>query len=993
MQTQFQYITNLAKQYREYTENPTSLYVAINNLPKNIVEEIYKEYGNPDHNFKPVNLLRAEIARRILQGETASEALVNEIKDNIRTKNVDYFNHYKEHFLKQIQEYELFKRDLFANWQNPWSIFHGYFYRGPIRETVLNYLEQIAKDLLTKLELKDYIFHKVDFQGATNFGSDYCWIALYPITKESHKDSYQFFVRFDASPEAGQIAGWSVKEPKPNNLKPIVTYDDAYNLLQNLKPEITKLNKESRNYFKFAPGSQASEWERFFQEEIIAISYKDFELGDISRFNSNEEIKLSIGLPAESQSNQTYNLWLFKSANIGDVVFANKGVNTCLGIGIIASDYFYDEEVSKYNHKRQIKWLTNKVYQYKPGSLEYPVGGKYKTLFRPDTFSPTKVWEFLICEYVRLYPELAAIFDENDIVIQNLELENNELENPNQGPSFLKFFNPLLNILNKNGEGKPNEITNLVLKGFNFSEDELNQKTKTGVPILYNQVAWARNYLKDGGYISNIKRGIWSLTEFGKNKSLTDKEAYELFRSLQGKVKKQEQDIIEIEGILNEETEPLSFWWLNANPKIWSINNHTEGQRQTYTTHNEKGNKRRIYKYFEAAKKGDLIIGYESTPTKQIKAIYEVTKGIHNTANGEEIEFELVEKLEIPVHWNDLKNNAALQHCEVFINNQGSLFKLSEEEYDIIREIIDNKNIVTEKLLQSSNIKKYKFTDDSDKPFISESDFLQTVALLKRKKNIILQGPPGVGKTFIARKLAYEIMQEVKDANIEMVQFHQSYSYEDFIQGLRPTQKGGFDLKDGIFYSFCQRALAHPDRPFFFIIDEINRGNLSKIFGELMMLIEADKRDEKFALKLTYAEDEEDRFYVPSNLFIIGTMNTADRSLAIVDYALRRRFAFITLQPDYGNNFRSFLASKGLTAGMVEHICSAVTKVNSKIKEDINLGEGFQIGHSYFCTFTTNEDENKWWNEILFFELKPLLEEIWFDDSTTVTEVLKQLSR
>ena len=236
-------------------------------------------------------------------------------------------------------------------------------------------------------------------------------------------------------------------------------------------------------------------------------------------------------------------------------------------------------------------------------------------------------------------------------------------------------------------------------------------------------------------------------------------------------------------------------------------------------------------------------------------------------------------------------------------------------------------------------------------------------------------------------------MQEIKDANIEMVQFHQSYSYEDFIQGLRPTQKGGFDLRDGIFYSFCQRALAHPDRPFFFIIDEINRGNLSKIFGELMMLIEADKREEKFALKLTYAEDEEDRFYVPSNLYIIGTMNTADRSLAIVDYALRRRFAFITLQPDFDNNFRSFLASKGLTAGMVEHICSAVTKVNSKIKEDINLGEGFQIGHSYFCTFITYEDENKWWNEILSFELKPLLEEIWFDDSTIVSDVLKQLSR
>lgn len=574
MQTQFQYITDLAKQYRGYTENPISLYAAINSLPKNIVEEIYKEYGDPDRDFKPVNLLRAEIARRILQGETASEALVNEIKDNIRTKNVDYFNHYKEDFLKQIQEYELFKRDLFANWQNPWSIFHSYFYRGTIRETVLNYLEQIAKDLLAKLEFKDYIFHKVDFQGATNFGSDFCWIALYPITKESHKDSYQFFVRFDASPEAGQIAGWSVKEPKPNNLKPVATYDEAYNLLQKLKPEITKLNKESRNYFKFAPGSQASEWERFHNENIIAI---DFNFDDLNKFESREEMNKEIGLKDDDKSNKTWNLWLFKTANIGDVVFATKGVNTCLGIGIIEGIYFFDGIWDNFNHRRKVKWITDKVYQYKSNTLK-----NYKNLFRPDTFSPTIVYEFILNEYVRLYPESASIFAANNL---------------------------------------------------KFTVEKIGT-----TPIV-------------------------------------------------------SEPLVEIDEV-NEETEPLNFWWLNANPKIWSISNHTEGQRQTYTTHNEKGNKRRIYKYFEAAKEGDLIIGYESTPTKQIKAIYEVTKGIHNTANGEEIEFELVEKLEIPVHWNDLKNNAALQHCEVFINNQGSLFKLTEDEYDIIREIIDNKNII-----------------------------------------------------------------------------------------------------------------------------------------------------------------------------------------------------------------------------------------------------------------------------------------------------------
>ncbi|HOZ98259.1 MAG TPA: AAA family ATPase [Niabella sp.] len=876
MNPQFQYITQLAKQYESYSDNQSLLIDAINNLPKSVIDEIYAEYGNLDNKFQPVNLLRAEIARLLSSGTVITAQLIEEVKEYIRRKDKNYFAGLSKEFLQQLENYELGKRDMFANWQKLWGIFHTFFYQGIVKDTTRLYLEQMSKQLSQDLNVTDYDYHWVDFYGSSNFGSDWCWLALFPIQKETHKEAYQFFIRLGAQPQAGRVAGHSLKAAKANLLKQVNAYEEALIYLKELKNEIVKLNKESRNYFKFAPGSQASEWNRFHGEGIAAINYGGFNLGDISAFQSIEAINEAAGLTSDSQSNQTWNLWLFKTANIGDVVFATKGVNTCIGIGIIEGDYYYDKDINEYNHHRKVNWITDKIYQYKSGILK-----SYKTLFRPDTFSPTRVWEFLLNEYTRMYPELVPIFEQHN----------------------LKY----------NAEPARTPTASLPVEDLELQSEE--------------------------------------------------------------------------------EMTPLNFWWLNANPKIWSINNHAEGQRQTYTTHNEKGNKRRIYKYFEEAKPGDLIIGYESSPTKQIKAIYEVTKGIHTTEKGEEIEFELVEKLEIPIHWNDLKNNPALQHCEVFINNQGSLFRLTEEEYDIIREVIDNKNIITERLLQSSNVKKYKFREDNDKPFISEANFLQTVTLLKRKKNVILQGPPGVGKTFIARKLAYEIMQEVKDANIEMVQFHQSYSYEDFIQGLRPTLKGGIDLKDGIFYSFCQRALAHPDRPFFFIIDEINRGNLSKIFGELMMLIEADKREERFALKLTYAEDEEDRFYVPDNLYIIGTMNTADRSLAIVDYALRRRFAFVTLQPEYGDNFRSFLATKGLTATMVDHICSSVTKLNNKIKEDINLGEGFQIGHSYFCSFIFGEDENNWWKEIVSFELEPLLEEIWFDDPAKVTEILKHLSR
>jgi 5-methylcytosine-specific restriction protein B len=495
MQTQFQYITDLAKQYNSYSEKANDLFIAINSLPANTVEEIFKEYGDPERDFKPVNLLRAEISRKLLLGETINEALVNEIKDKIRSKDVDYFKHYKEGFLKQLQDYELFKRDLFANWQKPWSIFHVFFYRGIIKETTQNYLEQIAKDLLSKLSLNEYTFHTVDFQGASNFGSPYCWIALYPITKESHKDSYQFFIYLKSNPEAGQLAGWSIKDPKPNKLKEIGSYDESLFYLMELKPEITKLNKDSRNYFKFAPGSQASEWNRFYDEGIAAINFSSFNIGDISIYKSREELNEAAGLPIDSPSNQTWNLWLFRTANIGDVIFATKGVNTCLGIGLIEGNYLYEDIWDDYNHRRQVKWITDKVYQYKPNSLDYPTGGKYKTLFRPDTFSPTKVWEFVLNEYVRLYPELAKVFSENDLLFETNELEIFEDENQKQGPKFLRFFNPLLKVLNKKGEGKPSNITKLVLDEFNFTNEELEEKSKTGVPLIYNQVAWARNYL------------------------------------------------------------------------------------------------------------------------------------------------------------------------------------------------------------------------------------------------------------------------------------------------------------------------------------------------------------------------------------------------------------------------------------------------------------------------------------------------------------------
>ena len=258
--------------------------------------------------------------------------------------------------------------------------------------------------------------------------------------------------------------------------------------------------------------------------------------------------------------------------------------------------------------------------------------------------------------------------------------------------------------------------------------------------------------------------------------------------------------------------------------------------------------------------------------------------------------------------------------------------------------------------------------------YMSEERYNTLTSLLLTKKNIILQGAPGVGKTYAAKRLAYSIMGEKDTSRVKMVQFHQSYSYEDFIMGFRPTQTG-FELKTGVFYEFCRKA-TDDDRPYFFIIDEINRGNLSKIFGELFMLIENDKRGVE--LQLLYADEQ---FSIPSNVHIIGMMNTADRSLAMLDYALRRRFAFFDILPAFDSTgFRAY--RKNVNNPKFDKLISAVQQLNEAIAGDESLGEGFCVGHSYFCTNVTINDE--WLKAVVEFELIPLVKEYWFDELTKV---------
>lgn len=293
--------------------------------------------------------------------------------------------------------------------------------------------------------------------------------------------------------------------------------------------------------------------------------------------------------------------------------------------------------------------------------------------------------------------------------------------------------------------------------------------------------------------------------------------------------------------------------------------------------------------------------------------------------------------------------------------------------------------------------------------FLEHEEIERMKEILQNKKNLILQGPPGVGKTFIARKLAYVLMGEKADARITSVQFHQSYSYEDFVGGLRPDvsddQQLIFTPQDGTFLKLCDRARDDSDNKYVMLIDEVNRGNLSRVFGELLMLIEADKRTEDNAIELQHQtsssrgadhnddDGKADKFFVPENVYIIGTMNLADRSLTGMNIAMRRRFGFVELEPQFDKNvFTKWLSDKtNMPSDMQTRIHSKMSALNDAIAKDVSLGKNYAVGHSFFCPSEEVTDWEEWYKRVVDYETRPLLEEYWFDKLEEANKHVKDL--
>jgi len=565
--------------------------------------------------------------------------------------------------------------------------------------------------------------------------------------------------------------------------------------------------------------------------------------------------------------------------------------------------------------------------------------------------------------------------------------------------SFLKWFAPIVNALKElGGSGTPEQVRNQIKSDLNLSDDVTNEtRGKTGTKKFDNEVAFARNYLAYEGFIDKSERGVWKLTDKGMSASINDKIASDIFYKWM-EINKQKRSDLD-ESLIDNRNENEVRYWLYApgeGSRFWDefyaaniigIGWEEMGDLKQYQSKDAMKTKMKELYGEEYSYMNQAHATWQFANELQIGDIVYAKKGVSKIIGRGVVESDYIydSSRSVYTHIRKMKwtHNGEWEHP-----GQAAMKTLTDitSYTDYIHKL--------ESLFISDSIevtlpeqKEILYPDYTDSDFLSEvfmdADRYETlVSLIKVKKNIILQGAPGVGKTFAAKRVAYSIMGKRDTSRAMMVQFHQSYSYEDFIMGYRPT-KDGFELTPGPFYQFCKTAQDDNERDYFFIIDEINRGNLSKIFGELLMLIENDKRGEK--LRLLYSNE---LFSVPKNVHIIGMMNTADRSLAMIDYALRRRFAFFELEPAFDSEgFKAILdeISHAKFTALVEQIKA----LNDFISKDESLGDGFRIGHSYLCTKEEITDE--WLSAVIKYELIPLLNEYWFDEHSKIEQWTKKL--
>ena len=582
------------------------------------------------------------------------------------------------------------------------------------------------------------------------------------------------------------------------------------------------------------------------------------------------------------------------------------------------------------------------------------------------------------------------------------------------------------------GEAKPKDVFEWIVSNGEIPKSETDAVTKGGNASFQNKIGWARFYLAKAGLVDDSRRGIWGLTLEGRETRLDHADALAIFKEIRNRGWEVEDENmpapLEADAVAQIFGDPArQFWFAGAawgegdqlerflEKGIWESGYDTKFSDLVLKM--RPGDRIAIKSSFVRKLNLPFETGGKPVSCMRIKAIGTVTE---NPGDGKYVNVDWA-RVEPPRDWYLYTYRTTLHQADPAEDfaRRLILFTFANVPQDfqfwtrvpyfaqkfsdsaapaILDEFLDGQEEVEPDVtVETAEAPTYGIENISEDGCFLPKDVIETALnRLKEKKNIILQGPPGTGKTWIAKRLAYALIgtkdRKITRARMRVVQFHPSLSYEDFVRGWRPTEGGKLELVDGVFLKLVQAASAVPE-PFVLIIEEINRGNPAQVFGEMLTLLEDTKRRPEEAMELAYSRDGE-RIHIPPNLHVIGTMNIADRSLALVDLALRRRFGFISLEPQLGPEWRAWCEEKGnLDAETVAFIEQKITALNIEIAADRSLGPQFRVGHSYVTPpeGMTIANGSKWFRQIVGTEIGPLLEEYWFDAPDKAAEAKLKL--
>nr|WP_314899110.1 AAA family ATPase [uncultured Deefgea sp.] len=591
-------------------------------------------------------------------------------------------------------------------------------------------------------------------------------------------------------------------------------------------------------------------------------------------------------------------------------------------------------------------------------------------------------------------------------------------------PQFVSYFACVHRAMRQlGGEATPKQVYEYIIQNEDLSDDDLAQVNQNGKPTFENRAAWARFYMTKAGWMYAPKRGVWALTEEAKQvDELSEAQAIEMFKKVATQLKGHEDEVEAPEDHVQPDS--TQYWFVGA---MWG-DGGDQLSRFLEDGVWQNGYEDKFTDQVNSMKVGDRIaikstfVRKQGTPfdnkgvavsVMKIKAVGTVTRNhddgqtvdvawdqsfiardwyfytYRTTITRARVEDELLARKLVAFAFNGAEQDYAFFMAQPYWRDRF----LTTEELVEDDEALGGEDIIEELELTTSFV-AYGVSDIvAEGCFVPEPELNNMLSCWLDKKNLILQGPPGTGKTWLAKRLAKALIgqKNVSDEQLRVVQFHPALSYEDFVRGYRPSGDGRLTLTDGLFLQVVQAAIAQPDVEHVLIIEEINRGNPAQVLGEMLTLLENSKRSRADAMELAYSKSRGEKVYVPDNLYVIGTMNVADRSLALVDLALRRRFAFVSLTPKFNDAWAQWCISKGIDEVRLAHIQERMEALNQTISTDRSLGAQFQVGHSYVTPHGTVSNPQAWFEGVIRSEIEPLLQEYWFDAPSSAEDAVKLL--